>query len=261
MKKKRARRCREIPRCEWKTPAILPEIIAVEHAAAVRDHVAFFDTFATMGGADQMGAWAEADPKVAYKDHVHFTDLGYARWADALSDALIAGYAAWRRAQNLPPTQPVLPPEPPPAAGSGEATGHAQAPAGLTPVRARASHVVTRVDAVLESRLPAVPDRRVLPVRAVALRRGGGTLGPDRADGAARRRRVRARRQGSGSRLGSDRKPPVARVRRPGRVADRDARVARLRGARGARRRDRGRRAVAAGSRASAASAWSRVGS
>lgn len=91
-----------IPECEWRTPAILPEIISVEHAAAVRNHVAFFDTFAAMGGADHMGTWAEAEPKVAYKDRVHFTDLGYQRWADALSGALLEGYAKWRQAQNLP---------------------------------------------------------------------------------------------------------------------------------------------------------------
>jgi len=103
-----------IPECEWKTPPILPEIISVEHAAAIRNHVAFFDTFAAMGGADQMGPWAEADPKVAYKDRVHFTDLGYQRWADGLSGALLASYAAWRRAQHLPPTQPVVTPPPPP---------------------------------------------------------------------------------------------------------------------------------------------------
>ena len=48
------RRARVIPECEWRTPDVLREIIAVEHAAAVRNQVAFFDTFAAMGGADQM---------------------------------------------------------------------------------------------------------------------------------------------------------------------------------------------------------------
>jgi lysophospholipase L1-like esterase len=91
-----------IPECEWRTPAILPEIISVEHAAATRNHVAFFDTFAAMGGADRMNPWVVNEPKVAYKDRVHFTDLGYQRWADALSGALFGGYAEWRGAQHLP---------------------------------------------------------------------------------------------------------------------------------------------------------------
>jgi lysophospholipase L1-like esterase len=101
-----------IAECEWHTPAILPEIISVEHAAATRNHVAFFDTFAAMGGGDHMHPWVEAEPKVAYKDHVHFTDIGYQRWADALSGALLDRYAKWRTAQNLPPGKPIPPPLP-----------------------------------------------------------------------------------------------------------------------------------------------------
>ena len=96
-----------IPECEWRTPSVLGEIISVEHAAAVRNNVAFFDTFAAMGGADHMHAWVIAEPKIAYKDHVHFTDLGYQRWADALSGAILGDYARWRTAQHLPPTTPI----------------------------------------------------------------------------------------------------------------------------------------------------------
>ena len=98
-----------IPECEWRTPAILTEIISVEHAAAVRNHVAFFDTFAAMGGADHMHPWVVAEPKVAYKDHVHFTDIGYQRWADALSGAILDSYARWRIAAKLPPSKAVPP--------------------------------------------------------------------------------------------------------------------------------------------------------
>jgi hypothetical protein len=89
-----------IPECQWRTPAILREIISVEHAAAVRNHVVFFDTFAAMGGGDRMDGWFLADPKMAYKDRVHFTDLGYQTWADGLSGALLAEYDRWRRMQH-----------------------------------------------------------------------------------------------------------------------------------------------------------------
>jgi hypothetical protein len=100
-----------VPECEWRTPSVLTEIISVEHAAAVRNHVAFFDTFAAMGGGDHMDGWVNADPKVAYKDRVHFTDIGYQRWADALSGALLEQYGRWREARGLPPSRPVaLPP-------------------------------------------------------------------------------------------------------------------------------------------------------
>jgi lysophospholipase L1-like esterase len=106
------RRKRDAPmiaECEWRTPHVLAEIIAVAHAAALRNHVAFFNTFAAMGGADQIHAWVLAEPKVAYKDHVHLTDVGYQRWADALSTAVLAEYARWRELQGLPTTQPVEP--------------------------------------------------------------------------------------------------------------------------------------------------------
>ncbi|NVB81667.1 MAG: hypothetical protein HOV81_24950 [Kofleriaceae bacterium] len=86
-----------MPECEWRTPGILREIIAVEHAAAVRNKVAFFDTFAAMGGGDQMAGWVLAEPPVAFKDHVHLTKLGYERWADALSGAILEDYARWHR--------------------------------------------------------------------------------------------------------------------------------------------------------------------
>lgn len=91
-----------IPECEWRTPHVLAEIISVEHAAARRNHVAFFDTFAAMGGADRMHQWFLAEPKAAYKDHVHLTDLGYQWWADGLSAALLAEYDRWRGSQRLP---------------------------------------------------------------------------------------------------------------------------------------------------------------
>jgi lysophospholipase L1-like esterase len=92
-----------IPECQWRTPGILREIISVEHAAAVRNRVAFFDTFAAMGGADHMDGWYSNEPKLAYKDRVHFTDLGYQLWADELSSALLAAYAAWRHTTGQPP--------------------------------------------------------------------------------------------------------------------------------------------------------------
>jgi lysophospholipase L1-like esterase len=92
-----------IPECQWRTPGTVREIIAVEHAAAMRNGVAFFDTFAAMGGADRMDGWSEREPKLAYKDRVHFTELGYQRWADELSQALLAAYASWRRSTGLPP--------------------------------------------------------------------------------------------------------------------------------------------------------------
>jgi lysophospholipase L1-like esterase len=103
-----------IPECEWHTPHVIAEILAVEHAAALRNRAAFFDTFAAMGGADRMHGWLLAEPRLAYKDHVHLTDAGYQQWADALSQAVLADYARWRKLHDLPPTPPLVAPPPAP---------------------------------------------------------------------------------------------------------------------------------------------------
>jgi lysophospholipase L1-like esterase len=99
-----------MPECEWHTPGILREIISVEHAAAVRNKVAFFDTFAAMGGGDLMNTWATSDPKIAFKDRIHLTTLGYARWADMLGGAVFDEYQRWRKQNSLPPSSPLGPP-------------------------------------------------------------------------------------------------------------------------------------------------------
>lgn len=108
-----------IAECAWRTPRVLTEIIAVQHAAAARNRVAFFDTFAAMGGADRMDAWYLAEPRIAHRDRVHLTEVGYHWWADVLLGALLDEYAAWRLARSVPPTTPLDPS--PPAQPSGAA--------------------------------------------------------------------------------------------------------------------------------------------
>jgi lysophospholipase L1-like esterase len=88
-----------IPECMWHTPPILRDIVAVQHAAAMRNKVAFFDTFAALGGGEQMDLLAQATPPIAFRDRVHFTDAGYQRWADAFLGALLEAYARWQHEQ------------------------------------------------------------------------------------------------------------------------------------------------------------------
>jgi lysophospholipase L1-like esterase len=82
--------------CQWRTPAMLPLVIDVQRQAAARNQVAFFDTFAAMGGGNQMEAMFTADPPLAFSDHVHLTALGYQRWAELLGAALADERARWR---------------------------------------------------------------------------------------------------------------------------------------------------------------------
>lgn len=82
--------------CQWRTPAVLAQIVDVQRQAARRNGVAFFDTFDAMGGADLMDVFFHQEPSLAYSDRVHFTDKGYERWATLLMNELYAGYDDWK---------------------------------------------------------------------------------------------------------------------------------------------------------------------
>lgn len=102
------------PQCQWLTPARLFEIIAVQREAALRNGVAFFDSLAALGGAGQMVNMVLADPPLAARDHVHFTALGYQRWADALLSELLHAFAAAESETGVA-REPALAPIPDPS--------------------------------------------------------------------------------------------------------------------------------------------------
>lgn len=82
--------------CQWHTPGILPLVIDVQRQAAARNQVAFFDTFAAMGGGNLMDTLFHSDPPLAYSDHIHFTQPGYELWGQALVAALLADHDRWK---------------------------------------------------------------------------------------------------------------------------------------------------------------------
>ncbi|MEZ4400189.1 MAG: GDSL-type esterase/lipase family protein [Kofleriaceae bacterium] len=89
--------------CQWRTPALVPLVIDVQRQAAARNQVAFFDTFAAMGGGNLMDGFVHADPPLAYPDHVHFNQAGYQVWAQLLEAALLADHERWRAAASAAP--------------------------------------------------------------------------------------------------------------------------------------------------------------
>lgn len=97
--------------CQWRTPAILPLVIDVQRQAAQRNRVAFFDSFAAMGGGNLMDTFFHADPPLAYSDHVHFTQQGYERWGQLLLAELLDGYDRWKARDPLA-RSPRTPPAP-----------------------------------------------------------------------------------------------------------------------------------------------------
>lgn len=82
--------------CQWHTPAILPLVVDVQRQAAARNRVAFFDSFAAMGGGNLMDTFFHADPPLAYSDHVHFSQAGYDHWGQLVLRALLDDHARWK---------------------------------------------------------------------------------------------------------------------------------------------------------------------
>ncbi len=94
--------------CQWRTPPLLLQVIEVQREAAARHGVAFFDSLAAMGGAEQMDVFFRMEPPLAYSDHVHFTQPGYDLWGKRLLESLLAEYEAWK-IRNSPPASVVGP--------------------------------------------------------------------------------------------------------------------------------------------------------
>ena len=68
----------------------------MQRQAAARNRVAFFDSFAAMGGGNLMDTFFHADPPLAYSDHVHFSQAGYDHWGQLVLRALLDDHARWK---------------------------------------------------------------------------------------------------------------------------------------------------------------------
>ncbi|MBI2897569.1 MAG: hypothetical protein HYY06_28685 [Deltaproteobacteria bacterium] len=72
--------------------ASIPELIGLveaERAAAARAGCAFWDTLADMGGPGSIIEWHRQRPRLAARDHVHLTALGYERLAAPIAAELL----------------------------------------------------------------------------------------------------------------------------------------------------------------------------
>jgi hypothetical protein len=77
---------------EYHTPAGLPEFIQLQQRVAASQHVAFFNLYKAMGGANSMKQWVEGQPKLAGEDYTHPNGAGAAKIASLIYDFLIKGY-------------------------------------------------------------------------------------------------------------------------------------------------------------------------
>jgi hypothetical protein len=77
---------------EYHTPAGLPEFIRLQQRVAAREHVAFFNLYEAMGGANSMKKWVEGHPKLAGDDYTHPNGAGAAKIASLVFEFLMKGY-------------------------------------------------------------------------------------------------------------------------------------------------------------------------
>jgi lysophospholipase L1-like esterase len=76
------------------TEKSIPRLVAAQRFVAREEQVAFFDTYAAMGGAGTMADWYNRSPRLVAGDFTHPTHRGAALVGDLLVDALLKGYAS-----------------------------------------------------------------------------------------------------------------------------------------------------------------------
>ncbi|HEY8429138.1 MAG TPA: GDSL-type esterase/lipase family protein [Sandaracinaceae bacterium] len=70
---------------------LVEDMTAMHRRVAFDEGCAFFDTLAFMGGLGAGRRWLAADPPLLRDDLMHLTHDAYLRWADVVTDGLLAG--------------------------------------------------------------------------------------------------------------------------------------------------------------------------
>lgn len=94
------------------TMPTIPRIVEAQRQVARESGVAFFDTFAAMGGEGTMARWYDSEPRLVTGDFTHTTHAGSARVARLLVSALEDAFGRWKAGQarrEPPPPEPVVP--------------------------------------------------------------------------------------------------------------------------------------------------------
>ncbi len=86
----------------WYPPPKLSAVREVLKETAEKQGALYLDLEEAMGGPCAIHRWALAEPPLALADHVHLSDLGSERIAQAIFDKLMDGYQLYR---NTPPVQ------------------------------------------------------------------------------------------------------------------------------------------------------------
>jgi len=86
-------------------PAI-PILVAAQERVARTEGVAFFNTFAAMGGMGTMARWYDEEPRLVSGDFTHPTYTGAQQVGSLLVNALLRAFAEYKRNAGTPPCAP-----------------------------------------------------------------------------------------------------------------------------------------------------------
>lgn len=108
---------------------LIERVIRIQRAEATAAGCAFWDARAVMGGVGGFERWLEARPQLAWTDLMHLTSRGLDLVGESFTDALLAAYDSWSRANpTLAPVLDELPGSVAKPASESEGAGASSAP-------------------------------------------------------------------------------------------------------------------------------------
>ena len=86
----------------------IPTLVAAQRRVARAEGVAFYNTFAAMGGMGTMARWYDDQPRLVTGDFTHPTYTGAQQLGTMLVDALLKGFTEYKRNQGSQPCVPAV---------------------------------------------------------------------------------------------------------------------------------------------------------
>jgi hypothetical protein len=86
----------------------IPALVAAQRRVARSEGVAFYNTFAAMGGMGTMARWYDDEPRLVTGDFTHPTYTGARQLGTMLVNALLKGFAEYKRNQGSQPCVPAV---------------------------------------------------------------------------------------------------------------------------------------------------------
>jgi lysophospholipase L1-like esterase len=86
----------------------IPILVAAQRRVARAEGAAFYNTFAAMGGMGTMARWYDDSPRLVTGDFTHPTYTGAEKLGAMLVDALLKGFAEYKRNQGGQPCGPAV---------------------------------------------------------------------------------------------------------------------------------------------------------